>query len=302
MQIGKRASANAVIKAVMKSANGIGESKSKARVESGVKGQSGHTVSTKAHSIKSIQNLRSVTTQYIHYLKENHGGRVVGHINKETMREFLLSKNISGGSLNTYISTMAKVADNLNKVGITSVERKEVHSIRTELKEAGVNLQKHHTNRAPDPRTIPVIIKNVEESSPFGLSAKLQAYTGMRIDDATNASKWRLNDNNTIHIMQSKNGLNYTTVQIDNKLAQEVRTAIAEGYKIDKTEYAQVLKEAVEKTGQEFQGSHSIRYAFAQSRYTELKEEYAYTHGEAMSQVSLEMGHSRAEITMTYLQ
>ena len=301
MQIGKRASANAVIKAVMKQANGIGESKSKARAKSSVKGQSGHTVSTKAHSIKSIQNLRSVTTQYIHYLKEKHGSRVVGHISKETMREFLLSKNISGGSLNTYISTMAKVADNLNKIGIHSVERKEVHSIRTELKENGINLQKHHTNRAPDPRTIPVIIKNVEESSPFGLSTKLQAYTGMRIDDATNASKWRLNDDNTIHITQSKNGLNYTTVQIDDKLAQEVRAAIAEGYKIDKTEYAQVLKEVVEKTGQEFQGSHSMRYAFAQSRYTGLKKEYAYTHGEAMSQVSLEMGHSRAEITLTYL-
>ena len=134
------------------------------------------------------------------------------------------------------------------------------------------------------------------------MSAKLQAYIGMRIDDATNSSKWRLNDDNTIHITQSKNGLNYTTVQIDDKLAQEVRTAIVEGYKIDKTEYAQVLKEAIEKEGQKFQGSHSMRYAFAQSRYAELKEEYTYTHNEAMSQVSLEMGHSRAEITLTYLQ
>jgi len=301
MQIHKRASANAVIKAIMKQANGIGESKSRAKAESAVRGQSGHSVSTKAHSIKSIQNLRTVTTQYINYLKENHGNKVVNHISKETMKEFLLSKKISGGSLNTYISTMAKIADNLNKVGIHSIERKEVHSIRTELKAAGVNLQKNHVNRAPDHRTIPNIIKSVEESSPFGLSAKLQVYTGMRIDDATNASKWQLNDNNTIHIIQSKNGLNYTTVQVDDKLAQEVRIAISEGYKIDKTEYAQVLKEAVEKTGQEFQGSHSMRYAFAQSRYTELREEYDYTHSDALSQISFEMGHSRAGITMHYL-
>jgi len=301
MQMHKRASANSVIKAIMKQANGIGESKSKARAVSEVKGQSGHTVSTKAHSIKSIQNLRSVTTQYINYLKENHSSRVVNHINKETMREFLLSKNISGGSLNTYISTMAKIADNLNKIGIHSVERKEVHNIRTELKEAGVNLQKNHVNRAPNPQTIPSIIKSVEESSPFGLSAKLQAYTGMRIDDATNASKWRLNDDNTIHIMQSKNGLNYTTVQIDDRLAQEVRTAIAEGYKVDKTEYAQVLKEAVEKTGQTYQGSHSLRYNFAQERMRELKDEYGYTHNEALAETSCNMGHSRAEITRHYL-
>ena len=301
MQIHKRASANAVIKAIMKQANGIGESKSKAKAESTVKGQSGHSVSTKAHSIKSIQNLRTVTTQYINYLKENHGNKVVNHISKETMKEFLLSKNISGGSLNTYISTMAKVADNLNKFGILSVERREVHSIRTELKVAGVNLQKNHINRAPDPRTIPSIIKSVEESSPFGLSAKLQVYTGMRIDDATNTSKWQLNDNNTIHIIQSKNGLNYTTVEVDDKLAQEVRIAISEGYKIDKTEYTQVLKEAVEKTGQEYQGSHSMRYAFAQERVQELQNEYKYSFNEALAQTSIEMGHSRMEITKHYL-
>lgn len=301
MQIHKRASANAVIKAVMKQASGIGESKSKAKAESAVRGQSGHSISTKAHSIKSIQNLRTITTQYIHYLKQNHGNKVVNHISKETMKEFLLSKNISGGSLNTYISTMAKVADNLNRVDIHSVERNEVHSIRTELKAAGVNLQKNHLNRAPDPKTVPSIIKNVESSSGFGLSARLQIETGMRIDDATNSAKWRLNDNNTIYIMQSKNGLNYTTVQVDDKLAQEVRIAISEGYKIDKTEYSKVLKEAVEKTGQIYQGTHGLRYSFAQERFNELKE-YGYSHSEILSEISQSMGHSREEITGLYLE
>ena len=299
--IHKRASADAVIKAVMKQANGIGESKSKAKAESAVRGQSGHNVSTKAHSIKSIQNLRTVTTQYIHHLKENYGNKVVNHISKETMKEILLSKNISGGSLNTYISAMAKVADNLNRVGIHSVERNEVHSIRTELKAAGVNLQKNHVNRAPEANSIPSIIKNVENSSSFGLSARLQIETGMRIDDATNSSKWQLNDNNTIYIMQSKNGLNYTTVQVDDKLAQEVRIAISEGYKIDKTEYSKVLKESVEKTGQEYKGSHSMRYSFAQERVQELRHEYNYTYNEVLAQTSLEMAHSRLEITKFYL-
>jgi putative ubiquitin-RnfH superfamily antitoxin RatB of RatAB toxin-antitoxin module len=301
MQIHKRTSANAVIKAIMKQANGIGESKSKARAESNVRGQSGHSISTKVHSIKSIQNLRTVTTQYIYYLKENHGNKVVNHISKETMKEFLLSKNISGGSLNTYISIMGKVANNLSKVGIHSVERKEVHSIRTELKAAGVNLQKNHVNRAPNPKTVPSIIRNVESSSSFVLSARLQIETGMRIDDATNASKWRLNDNNTIYIMQSKNGLNYTTVKVDDKLAQEVRIAISEGYKIDKTEYSKVLKEAVEKTGQEYQGSHSMRYSFAQERMQELQHKFHYTYNEALAQTSLEMSHSRSEIIKHYL-
>ena len=303
MRLEKRASPKAAIKIIMSQANGIGESKSKEKALGIQKGQNGHFISTKAHSIKSIQNLRSVTTNYIFYLKEKHGGRVVQHINKDTAKEFLLSKNISGGSLNTYISTMGKMVDNLNKVGIHSIERKDIHNIRTEFKNNNINLSKEHINRAPLANTIPQIIKNVASSSSFSLSSKLQAYAGMRIDDATNSTKWRLNDDNSVHLTQSKNGLNYTTLKLDDKLAQEVRTAISEGYKIDKTEYSKVLKEAVEKTGQEYQGTHSMRYFYAQSRANYLKNEqgYEYSHSEALAQTSLEMGHSRSEITRHYL-
>ena len=66
MEIGKRASSNAVIGAVMSTAVALGESKTKAINESSTKGQNGKKVSTQAHSIKSVQNLRSVTTQYIY--------------------------------------------------------------------------------------------------------------------------------------------------------------------------------------------------------------------------------------------
>lgn len=301
MQIGKRTSANAVIKAVMSNANGIRESKSRERASSQLKGQNGHSISAKAHSIKSVQNLRSVTTQYINYLKENHSNKVVQHINKDTVKEFLLSKKINGGSLNTYISSMAKFAENVNKIGVDTLERKDLYSIRTEFRNSNINLQKNHISRAPNPNTIPQIIKNVQASSSYALSAKLQAYSGMRIDDATNSGKWKLNEDNSIHITHSKNGLNYTTIQLDDKTAQEVRNAIAEGYKIDKTQYSQVLKEAVEKTGQKYQGSHSMRYAFCQLRMAELREEYQYSFASALVQTSKEMAHSRERITLHYL-
>ena len=95
----------------MKKATAIGESKAKAKSQSSTKGQNGHKVSTQAHSIKSIQNLRTFTTQYVNFIKENYGNRVVQHINKESMQSFLEKKSseISGGSLNTYISTAAKM-------------------------------------------------------------------------------------------------------------------------------------------------------------------------------------------------
>lgn len=298
MTIGKRASANAVIKAIMSKANGIGESKSSEKLKSDVVGQSGHKVSTKAHSIKSIQNLRTVTTQYIDYLKGNHGNKVVQHINGDTAREFLSSKNISGGSLNTYISTMAKMSDNLQKIGIDSLSRKEVQDIRTQFKAEGINLQKDHIDRSYTHTD--QIIKNVELSSSFGLSARLGVEAGLRLDDAINSEKWRLNEDNSLHISGSKNGLDYTTVMLDPKLVQQVQEAINSHYKIDKNDYRSILKEAVEKTGQNYNGTHGLRYSFAQDRIIELKE-FGYTHSESLSQISLEMGHSREEITLHYL-
>ena len=66
-----RASGNSIINRVMSNANGIGESKREARANSQIKGENGHKVSDKAHSIKELQNMRSTTTQYINYIKEN---------------------------------------------------------------------------------------------------------------------------------------------------------------------------------------------------------------------------------------
>lgn len=47
-----RASANSIINRVMSNANGIGISKSKSRDKSDIRGENGHKVSDKAHSIK----------------------------------------------------------------------------------------------------------------------------------------------------------------------------------------------------------------------------------------------------------
>ncbi len=134
-RIVKRSSANFLIKKVMQNATGRGESKTKARNESSmaIKSQSGHMISSKAHSIKSIQNLRS--------------------------------SEISGGSLNTYISASAKMVDNLNKIGVNTVERKDIHNIRTEFKKNNVNLSKVHTNRAY--QHTEKIIEHIQASTPF---------------------------------------------------------------------------------------------------------------------------------------
>lgn len=292
--INSRASATAVINQVMSKANGIGESKSRAKSQSDTLGQNGQAVSTKAHSIKSLQNLRSITTQYVNFIKENHSNRVVNHINNETMKDFInhkLEQGNSQGSINTYISTLAKMSDNLNKCGINTTSRKEITEYRNDLKANGHDLKKNYTNRAYT--NTQAIINAMSNSSPYSLSTQLQVEIGLRADDAINAAKWILNSNNTLSIMGSKNGLNYASSTLSDETAQRVREAVNNSYSVNYGEYRETLKEAVESTGQEWQGTHGLRYNYAQDEIA---------NGTSKAEISLNMGHSREEITEYYIK
>jgi hypothetical protein len=295
-----RASPNSIINRVMSNANGIGISKSEQRNISNIVGENGHKVSDLAHSVKSVQNLRSVTVQYIDHVKNNFDGKVAGNINAESAKSFLEAKalTVNGGTLNTYVSGMNKLSDNLNKDNIGSLSRSDIRDIKNELKESH-DLNSKHINRAYEN---PESIKYEMENSPLSLSADLQHEAGMRVGDSLDSSKWTINQDNSIYVEKSKNGVNYTTKELSQETINKVENAINANYKGNYTEYKNDLKEAVERSGQvwEKHGSHGLRYGFAQERYEDLKAEGS-SNDEAKSQTSLEMGHSRISITDHYL-
>jgi hypothetical protein len=288
--IHKRASANAVINKIMSKSNGIGTSKTEAKSRSETIAQNGQAISIKNHSIASEQNMRSITTQYVNFIKDQYGNRVVSHISNETMKEFIdhKLKTVSQGTVNTYISVLAKVSDNLNQLGVQTTSRSEITSYRTELKASGNDLQKNHINRAND--NPQAIVRAMEESTPYGLSARLQYEAGLRVDDATNFNKLTLNSDNSIYVEQSKNGLNYTTASLSDETAQKVAEAISNQISINYGEYREALKEAVEFTGQEWKGTHSLRYDYVQENIDK-----------GLAELSLSLGHSREEISLHYL-
>jgi hypothetical protein len=294
--IGARSNANYVVSSVMKNANGIGQSKTEAKNNSEKVGQNGQSVSTKAHSISSTQNLRTMTTQYTEYLKEEYGNKIVEHINNDTVKDFIDKKaeEVGEGTLNTYISTLGKMADNLNEQGINTIDRESITDYRNDLKEQGHSLQSEHINRGYEN---PSEIVEKMNDTPFGISAQLQHEVGLRADDALNSEKWTLNDDKTLSIEGSKGGIDYTTTTLTDSLYEKVQEAIENNYKGNYEEYREALKEAV---GDEYNGTHGLRYNFAQERLEELRESN-YSENEALSELSLEMGHSRSEISLHYL-
>ncbi|MGA2106175.1 MAG: hypothetical protein ABSH25_00875 [Syntrophorhabdales bacterium] len=69
--------------------------------------------------------------------------------------------------------------------------------------------------------------------------------------------------------------------------------------RIDHDRYRYALQKAAEKTGQEYNGSHGLRYNFAQRRLQECRKA-GMGETAAMLRVAVEMGHSRPGITAGY--
>ena len=287
--IHKRAPANAVINKIMSKSNGIGTSKTEAKSRSETIAQNGQAISSKNHSIKSVQNMRSITTQYVNFVKEHYGNRVVSHLTNETMKEFIDYKldTVSQGTANTYISILAKTADSLNELSVQTVSRSEITSYRTELRANGNDLQKNHVDRSnSDSQSILEAMKE----TPYFLSTYLMQNLGLRADDALNFSKLRLNDDQNLYVMGSKNGLNYTTAPLSTELVERVKEAISNQISIKYGDYRASLKEVVEGLGQEFKGVHSLRWDYVQNSDLDL------------AALSLSLGHSREEISLHYMK
>lgn len=307
MKLHSRASPNAVIKAIMKNANGIGTSKTMARQTSSLVGQNGHKTSSKYHSVQSAKNLRTVSTQLINHIQEKYEGKVLKNITRETVKDFILTKSltIKGSSLNTYISNLAKGIQNLNELTIKTISPVDIYNLRKELKNEGITLSKVNIDRAA--KNPEAIVKSLENNSAYGLSGRLAYEAGLRISDATNSSKWTINeDAKTLTITGSKGGITYQTSELSDKLLEQTREAITNNYKVNNDDYSRELKEAVEGEGEKWNGSHFLRYNHTQELYNRLHEqnidyELNQTEQAILSEVSMSLGHSRTEITLHYL-
>ena len=72
-------------------------------------------------------------------------------------------------------------------------------------------------------------------------------------------------------------------------------------FEFDKNAYRVDLKEAAAKTGQDYEGSHGLRWSWAQERHEDLQAR-GMTYDQSLSAISREMGHERGDITEHYLR
>lgn len=264
---------------IIKKHNGIGQSKLESRNSSGLKAENGHNVSDKFHSYKSLDNARRDLINLGEYANQKFKIKDMSQITAEVVRSWIQDKNITYNTASNYLSEINKVSQHLG------IKREEVKALRTEFK---AQLKENILTSRAYKNLDKIRLQNPKAQIAF----ELQKNYGLRVKEATHINLKNLSDNNVLHYQQ-KGGM-ISQKEISQELADKIRENATDGkFKVNRDIYTQELKKQIEATGQTYNGTHGLRHSYAQN----LLEK-----GYSKAEVSKEMGHSREEITNTYIR
>lgn len=265
---------------IIKAHNGIRKSKLASRNESGIRSlESGHKLSDKFHSYKSLDNARADLKSLGNYAKMKYGIKNMKEINANIVRDWILSRDITYRTASNNLSEINKVHQHL------SITLKEVAELRAELRATLENLPK-------ETRAYAKLDKIKLKTEKSQIVFELQRDYGLRVKAASYINIEKQLEGNTLHY-QEKGG-KWSEKELSPTLAQQIReNAKNERFSVSYDKYREHLKEAIEVTNQKFNGTHGIRHSYAQVQMS---------RGMSKEEVSEAMGHVRSEITNTYLR
>ncbi len=263
---------------ILQKVNAIGTSKKETREQSGLKSlESGHKVSDKVHSYKSLENLRNDLTNLSNYAKTEFKIQDIREINIDIVSSWINSKDISYNTASNYMSELNKVSDHFN------FTKEEIKDLRADLKKE-LPTTKLETRAYKN-------LEKIELKEKHQVAFELQRDYGLRVNASTHINLDKQLNGNTLTFREK--GGKLSQKELSPNLAQKIRENSIQGkYEINKRTYARDFQKQIEKSGQKYNGTHGIRHTYAQKMLE--------THSKA--EVSQEMGHTRAEITDTYLR
>ena len=304
------------VQQVFQMVNEIGASKHEAKAEARAGGaNTWHEVGKElgVYSYSTADAYRDVWRACLDYAKEAFGIRDIEKLSGEAVRAFLVSKvdqGVAHATFGQYAAAMEKLGVALNRYAKQHGTGREygfsawVQGARN----VAVNLERFEGSRAyasPDR----LVAKAASER--HNLAASLQREGGCRISEVNHITREQLQGLRE----DLRSGEMKGWVEVEGKGGKEreigvspetyarLVEAVADGarFEFDKDAYRADLKEAAAKSGQEYEGSHGLRWSWAQERHAELQER-GLTYDQSLSEVSREMGHERGDITEHYLR
>lgn len=266
------------------------------------------------YSYRTAQVYKDTWHQCARWCRENLGVRDIERIQANHIKEYLENRIADGVKYSTFqreCAALSKFENALNayaeKKGL-DVQYNFRDTIKKVKQEASQVLDRTVETRAyAASRSLIFAIK--EEK--YQVVASIQYEGGARLNEV-----WRIEKEDLRGIHEDPHtGKQVGVIEVAGKGGKERDIHVSpETYEkaasliekngnmnFDKNEYREALKEAALGSGQDYHGSHGLRWNYAQDRMTEL-EKTSMTYEERLQTVAWEMGHERADITEHYLR
>ncbi|WP_419783313.1 tyrosine-type recombinase/integrase [Maridesulfovibrio sp.] len=254
---------------------------------------------TAIYSYKTADAYREIWLRFAKFARKNEGLRDLVKVEPRHVRSYLehcAEKGVSAATFGQYAAALGKFENALNLF----VRGKRSYNLRSGIKAArrpAVNLVRFDDSRAYER---PVELVSSVRSESHQLAAQIQLHTGCRVREAALIESSQVSNGQFSY--QGKGGL-VVTKNIPQVLESKLRVYFnREGqFKIDPEKYRRSLKTASVATGQKYQGSHGLRWSYAQGRMVELRMNNV-SYYDSLRIVSYELGHKRPDITEHYLR
>jgi len=266
------------------------------------------------YSYNTAETYKDVWHQFGDYAKFEMGLKDIEKTTENHVKAYLESRIAQGIAYSTYQKEAAALGKLENALNMYSARfnRGNDYNFRPAIRECGTEarneLEKSDPHRAyRDPEKLIASISNENHK----IAASVQYEGGARIHEASLIKNEQLGGFGPDKItgecvgqirIEGKGGKE-RTLAVSTETYRNIEKVIERDgeYRIDKNDYRHSLREAAEKVGQEYNGSHGLRWSYAQERMEEAQEN-GRTYEQALVEVSHEMGHERADITEHYLR
>lgn len=281
-------------------ADGIGTSR--AEDKAAHSGDSHHmSMETTIHSWGSFHKMENVGRLFARFCCTGYGIKTLDRITPQMAKDFVQDLGARGYSRNTidsYASHILKFGALLDKAyGCGDRARTWTQAVNTVR--ADVLRDARDPSTASRAYADPWGLVHAIQDSACRVVAELQLGYGLRVGDALKLAELY----HTGGIASSKGGQAITPEKLN--LSDTTKQALIDlgdaGRHISRYEYQNALKEAATATNQAYTGTHGLRHCYAQADY-KARIEAGMSKAEALRAVAEDMGHHRADITLTYLR
>jgi hypothetical protein len=269
----------------------------------------------KVSSYKTMESYRNIWNNFFNYLKEHWSLKnceLIEAYHIEAYMEYKLEYYPSKQYLEKISAALGKleIALKFFTKNIHGVKKKYDFSIRQTILDEARDLKyvaNNYHNRAYDnPALLIANLKNPLHK----LAAKIQYDGGARIEGVALIKPEQLLGIKLDNITSTQKGILFTKekggkegeilVTIDTYNEFQNYLSLHPKFKINRQAYYEDIKQATAQTGENPEGSHGFRWNFAKRRMFEYAQA-GYNYEESLQQVSYEMKHKRASITLHYL-